>query len=107
MAVLSNGDVVAGVKSVATDTDFTDFTYDAQDHVKTATDALGRHLDADRGQAAVGHAAHGRAAAELVNGRRQVAVSYLPEPGYTGPDRFAATWEPGGTGVTVNVTVTP
>jgi hypothetical protein len=54
-----------------------------------------------------GPAARGTAAADLANGRRQVAVAYTPAPGYAGPDRFSVTWEPGGSGVTVDVTVQP
>ena len=48
---------------------------------------------------------HGRATAELVSGNRQGLVSYAPAPGYHGTDRFAVTFEPNATGVTLNVTV--
>jgi hypothetical protein len=54
-----------------------------------------------------GAPAHGRAVSEVVNGRRQVAVSYVPSPGYTGPDHFDVTLEPMAVGVTVNVVVQP
>ena len=50
-------------------------------------------------------ASHGRATAGLVSGNFQVSVSYVPQRGYAGPDRFVVTIEPGGTGVTLNVTV--
>ena len=50
---------------------------------------------------------HGRATADLITGRRQAAVSYDPQPGYTGPDRFSITLEPNALGVTFNVTVQP
>lgn len=49
---------------------------------------------------------HGVATAELIGGARQVAVSYTPQPGYAGPDRFDVTLEPGAVGITVHVTVT-
>lgn len=51
--------------------------------------------------------AHGRAAAELITAGRQAAVSYIPEPGYTGPDRFSVTLEPNAIGMTMAVTVQP
>ena len=51
--------------------------------------------------------AHGRATADLITGRRQAAVSYAPQPGYAGPDRFSITLEPNALGVTFNVTVQP
>lgn len=50
---------------------------------------------------------HGRATAEPVSGARQVAVTYAPQPGYTGSDRFAITVEPNDLGVTFNVSVQP
>ena len=50
-------------------------------------------------------ASHGRADAQLVSGNFQALVSYVPQPGYAGPDRFTVTLEPGATGVAVNVTV--
>ncbi len=52
-----------------------------------------------------GPAQHGRAEAQVINGARQVAVSYTPAPGYAGPDEFSVTLEPGATGITVAVTV--
>lgn len=54
-----------------------------------------------------GQPAHGRATAALVTGRRQGAVSYAPQPGYAGPDRFSVTFEPDAIGVTFSVTVQP
>ena len=54
-----------------------------------------------------GRPAHGTATATLIGGARQVAVSYVPQPGYTGPDRFDVTLEPGAVGITVTVTVDP
>ena len=51
--------------------------------------------------------AHGRAAAALVSGGRQVEVSYAPQAGYAGPDSFSVLIEPNALGVTVNVTVQP
>ena len=50
-------------------------------------------------------ASNGRATAELISGNFQALVTYVPRPGYTGPDRFSVTLEPNATGVTVNVTV--
>ncbi len=52
-----------------------------------------------------GQPAHGSASTELANGRRQVAVSYLPTPGYIGHDAFSVTIEPDDYAVRVNVTV--
>lgn len=52
-----------------------------------------------------GQPAHGRAAAELIEAGRQAAISYVPQPGYVGPDQFSITLEPNAVGVTVNVTV--
>ena len=54
-----------------------------------------------------GPASHGRAEAAVINTGRQVGVSYAPAPGYAGPDRFSVTWEPGGSGATFDVAVTP
>ena len=51
--------------------------------------------------------AHGRATAELITGRRQAAVSYAPQPGYTGSDSFSVTFEPDDIAVTFSVTVQP
>ena len=48
---------------------------------------------------------HGRATAELTTGNRQGLVGYTPQPGYHGTDKFAVTFEPNATGVTVNVVV--
>lgn len=50
-------------------------------------------------------ASHGRATAQLVSGNFQALVSYVPQPGYRGPDSFTVTLEPGATGVKLNVTV--
>ncbi len=52
-------------------------------------------------------AAHGQATAELVTLGRQAAISYVPAPGYTGPDRFSVTLEPGAVGISFAVTVQP
>lgn len=52
-----------------------------------------------------GPAAHGRATVALINTERQAEVTYTPQPGYIGPDRFSITLEPSAIGVTVNVTV--
>lgn len=52
-----------------------------------------------------GQPSHGRATAELISGNRQAAVSYTPQPGYTGPDRFSVTLQPNAHGITVDVTV--
>ncbi len=54
-----------------------------------------------------GAARHGTATVELIGGARQVAVSYLPQPGYAGPDKFDITLEPGAVGVTFDVVVQP
>lgn len=54
-----------------------------------------------------GSPAHGIAAAGVISGGRQAAVSYTPTPGYIGSDRFAVTLEPNAVGITVNVTVQP
>ena len=50
---------------------------------------------------------HGRATAALITAGRQAAVSYAPQPGYAGPDRFSVTFEPNDLGVTFAVTVQP
>lgn len=50
---------------------------------------------------------HGRATAELITAGRQAAVSYTPQPGYTGPDHFSVTLEPNDLGITLAVTVQP
>jgi hypothetical protein len=52
-----------------------------------------------------GGAKHGHADAAVINGARQAAVSYMPAPGYTGPDKFDITLEPNAVGVTVDVMV--
>lgn len=49
--------------------------------------------------------AHGRATAELITGRRQAAISYEPQPGYTGPDQFSVTLQPNAWGMRFAVTV--
>jgi len=54
-----------------------------------------------------GPARHGRAQAGIISGARQAIVSYLPEPGYAGPDQFKITLEPNAVGITVDVTVQP
>jgi len=54
-----------------------------------------------------GQPAHGRATAELITLGRQAAVSYVPQPGYTGADQFSVTLEPNDLAVTVAVTVQP
>jgi len=49
--------------------------------------------------------AHGRAAAGLTNGGRSPIISYTPQPGYSGTDRFTATIEPNDHAIAVAVTV--
>lgn len=49
--------------------------------------------------------AHGRATAALITGGRQAAISYVPEPGYAGPDQFTVTMEPDAFGMVFSVTV--
>jgi len=49
--------------------------------------------------------AHGRATAGLTNGGRSPIVSYTPQPGYSGTDRFAVTIEPNNHTILVAVTV--
>lgn len=51
--------------------------------------------------------AHGQATAGRVFAGFQATVSYTPQPGYAGPDRFAVTIEPSDRGITVAVTVQP
>lgn len=53
-----------------------------------------------------GRPAHGQASSGLISGARQVVVSYVPQPGYAGSDKFDVTLEPNAVGVTFNVTVT-
>lgn len=48
---------------------------------------------------------HGHAEAGLILGGVSAAVSYTPEPGYVGTDRFTATIEPSDKAVIVHVTV--
>ena len=48
---------------------------------------------------------HGQADTGLVAGGTQAVVSYTPQPGYAGPDRFTVTLEPADRAVRVNVTV--
>jgi len=50
---------------------------------------------------------HGEAHADLISGNRQAEIIYTPVPGYTGPDTFSVTLEPGAVGVTVKVVVQP
>ncbi len=50
---------------------------------------------------------HGTAATGLANGGRSPVISYTPQPGYTGPDRFTVTIEPNDHAVALAVTVTP
>ncbi len=54
-----------------------------------------------------GQPAHGRAAAELITAGRQAEISYIPQPGYTGPDHFSITLEPNALGVILAVMVQP
>ena len=49
--------------------------------------------------------AHGRAEAYLIEGGTSALVSYTPAPGYSGPDKFTATIEPGNKAVIVTVAV--
>ncbi len=49
--------------------------------------------------------AHGHAEAGLILGGTSAAVSYTPEPGYVGPDKFTATIEPSDKAVIVTVVV--
>ncbi len=50
---------------------------------------------------------HGRATAALVTAGRQAEISYVPQPGYAGPDKFSITLEPNDLAVTLAVTVQP
>lgn len=52
-----------------------------------------------------GRPAHGVATAELIVQGRSVAVSYRPEPGYQGTDKFEVTVQPRARGITFAVTV--
>ena len=51
--------------------------------------------------------AHGTATASLATLRTQAAVSYTPQPGYSGRDRFTVTLEPNGVSLSFAVTVQP
>lgn len=51
--------------------------------------------------------AHGRATAGLTNGGRSRIVSYTPQSGYSGTDRFTVTIEPNAHSIAVAVTVKP
>ena len=51
--------------------------------------------------------AHGTATAGLITLGRQAAIAYTPAPGYTGPDSFSVTLEPGAVGITFAVAVHP
>ena len=53
-----------------------------------------------------GSAQHGQAQSGVISGARQASISYVPTPGYAGPDQFRVTLEPDAVGITVNVTVT-
>ncbi len=50
---------------------------------------------------------HGHADAGLITGGTQATVSYTPQSGYAGPDRFTVTLEPADRAIIVNVTVQP
>ncbi len=50
---------------------------------------------------------HGRAQAGFANGGRSPAISYAPQPGYVGLDRFTVTIEPDDHAIAVAVTVRP
>lgn len=50
---------------------------------------------------------HGVAAAALTNGGRSPLITYTPQPGYAGPDRFTVTIEPNDHAIAFAVTVTP
>ena len=50
-------------------------------------------------------AEHGRAQAGFANGGNSAAVSYTPQPGYRGPDRFTLTIEPNDHAIEVAVNV--
>jgi hypothetical protein len=51
--------------------------------------------------------AHGRATAALITAGRQAEISYIPQPGYAGPDKFSITLEPNDLAVVLTVTVRP
>jgi hypothetical protein len=52
-----------------------------------------------------GRPTHGQATSGLTPGGRQAVVTYVPQPGYTGPDKFDVTLEPNAVGITFNVMV--
>ena len=52
-------------------------------------------------------ASHGQALAGLLDGARQVSVSYRPQSGYVGQDQFSITLEPDDRAVRVHVVVQP
>ena len=52
-----------------------------------------------------GQTAHGRATSGLTLGARQAVITYVPQPGYAGADKFAVTLEPNAVGITFNVMV--
>lgn len=52
-----------------------------------------------------GQPQHGRATSGLTPGSRQAVVTYVPQPGYTGPDKFDVTLQPNAVGITFNVMV--
>ena len=51
--------------------------------------------------------AHGQATAQLAQIDRQAAITYAAQPGYTGPDRFTVTIEPGDRAIDFAVNVVP
>ncbi len=50
---------------------------------------------------------HGQATARLTDANFMAEITYTPQPGYAGDDRFAATIEPNDKAVIVSVTVRP
>ena len=50
-------------------------------------------------------AEHGRAQAGFANGGRSALITYTPQPGYRGADRFTVTIEPNDHAIEVAVTV--
>lgn len=52
-------------------------------------------------------AQHGLATAGLITGGYQAAITYTPQPGYAGPDRFSVTLEPADHAIAFAVTVVP
>ena len=51
--------------------------------------------------------AHGRATAGLTNGGRSPLITYTPQPGYVGSDRFTVTIEPNDHAIAVAVMTGP